>query len=122
MVFVADIPGNLAGGIGKDQAANPIGKSPSLQDDSREASIRATLTRDQHSGVIVTPNIRFTIKDTVDLCPGHCGGVPEQVATIPLSRFEATGLTGDVPFIVEFTAPATEQLPFTIDAKKSVQP
>ena len=122
MIFLDGIPGNLAGGVGKDQVANSIGRSKSAEIDSRKASIKATLARNEDNGLTVTPDIKFTVKDTVDLCPGFCGGVPEQVATIPLSRFEATGLTGDVPFIVEFDAPAGEQLPFTIAAKKSVNP
>ena len=122
MIFVGGIPGNLAGGIGKDQLTNQIGNTPSAQNDSRAATIRATLTRNQDGGLTVTPGIKFTVEDTVDLCPGHCGGLPEQVATVPLSRFEATGLTGDVPFIVEFDAPVSEQTPFTIAASKPLKP
>ena len=38
------------------------------------------------------------------------------VATVPLSRFEATGLTGDVPLIIQFDAPASELGPFLIPA------
>jgi hypothetical protein len=43
------------------------------------------------------------VKDTVDLCPGNCGSDAEQVATVPISWFEATGISGDVPFWVEFS-------------------
>jgi hypothetical protein len=39
-----DIPGNLAGGIGKDETKYPIGKTPSPFNDSRDAKITATLT------------------------------------------------------------------------------
>lgn len=122
MVFIGGIPGNIAGGVGDDQTAHPIGNRPSPQNDSRDALVRATLTRAEDGSVLVAPEIRFTVLDTIDLCPGHCGAPPEHAATIPLSRFEATGVTGDVPFIVEFAAPAAELLPFTIAAKEPPKP
>jgi OOP family OmpA-OmpF porin len=46
--------------------------------------------------------ISYTIRDTVDLCPGNCGTTLEQQATVPMSRWEATGISGDVPFTVKF--------------------
>jgi hypothetical protein len=60
------------------------------------------------------PAITFRILDTIDLCPGDCGAVTEQDATIPMSRFEATGLSGDVPFFVEFPAPAAARSGFDV--------
>ena len=47
-----------------------------------------------------------SVRDTIDLCPGDCGTSLEQIATVPMSQFEATGIAGDVPFTVEFPAPA----------------
>ena len=110
----ADIAGNVAGGIGKDQTSFPIGAKPSPFNDSREAVIKATLTRNADGSLTVAPAIKYTVKDTIDLCPGDCGTSAEQVATVPLSRFEATGLSGDVPLIVKFDAPASELTPFLI--------
>lgn len=52
--------------------------------------------------------------DTVDLRAGPCGGTREQIAAVPLSRFEASGISGDVPFIVAFPAPAADLMPKTI--------
>jgi len=46
--------------------------------------------------------------------PGDCGTWAEQIATVPLSQFEATGISGDVPFTVDFPAPALGD--FSIDA------
>lgn len=121
MIFLSGIPGNLAGGVGKDQLSNPIGAMASRQNDSRDATIRADLSTNPDGTITVTPSVRFTVTDTVDLCPGHCGGTPEQVATVPLSRFEATALTGDVPFVVEFDAPAMALLPFSVQGRASGQ-
>lgn len=103
---IGEIAGNIAGGIGKDQLGNPIGATPSPFNDDRTAVITAELTRTA-TGIHVKPGIVYTIHDTIDLCPGNCGAVTEQDATIPLSRFEATGLSGDVPFEIEFPAPAS---------------
>jgi hypothetical protein len=122
--FPADIAGNIAGGIGKDETSFPIGAQPSPFNDSREAVIRATLTRNPDGSLTVVPDITYTVKDTIDLCPGDCGTAAEQVATVPLSRFEATGLSGDVPLTVQFDAPASELTPFLIPpaAPPSVTP
>lgn len=117
-----DIPGNLAGGIGKDQLAHPIGKQPSPFNDSRDAKITAKLTRNPNGGIHVEPHVRFTVKDTIDLCPGDCGNPEEMKATVAMSRFEASGLVGDVPFTVEFDGTAARMEPWDMDpiSKKPV--
>ena len=97
----SDIPGNLAGGIGKDEKANPVGATPSPQDDERITKGEVSVV-DAGSHFLVTPDLRYTVKDTVDLCPGDCGEKKEQIATIPMSQWEATGISGDVPFTVIF--------------------
>jgi len=109
-----DIAGNIAGGIGADQSAHPFGNQPSPVNDSRAALISATLVRNANGTITVTPSIRYRVTDTIDLCPGNCGTTDEQVATVPLSRFEATGLVGDVPFNIDFDAPASELGAFTV--------
>jgi hypothetical protein len=43
--------------------------------------------------------------DTLDFCPGNCGGRLAQILTVPLSRWEASFISGDVPFTVRFPAP-----------------
>jgi hypothetical protein len=108
-----EVPGNLAGGVGKDQSTCKAGARPSPFNDSRKAIGSATVTRDASGDLLVTPVISYIVKDTIDLCPGDCGTRLEQMATIPISQFEATGISGDVPFTVEFPANAT---PFTISA------
>ena len=50
----------------------------------------------------VLPTIIYKVKDTIDLCPGNCGTKYEQLATVAISQFEATGISGDVPFSVTF--------------------
>jgi hypothetical protein len=107
-------PGNLAGAIGKEQTSCKLGAQPSPVDDARKASVMARLEAAPGGNVLVTPSIYFTVQDTLDLCPGHCGGKPEQVATVPLSRFEATGISGDVPFWVTFAPPADLLAPFEV--------
>jgi hypothetical protein len=101
-----DIPGNLAGGIGNDQVACPSGAKPSPFNDQRLASGTVAFMRTSDTQLNVIPLINYTVKDTIDLCPGDCGTKLEQVATVPLSQFEATGISGDVPFTVEFPAPS----------------
>lgn len=47
-----------------------------------------------------------------DLEDNHGAGRP--LATIPMSHFEATGLSGDVPFVIRFPAPP--DAPFVVPA------
>lgn len=108
-----DIPGNLAGDIGKDQTSCPAGAKPSPFNDERHASGYAEVVRTGNN-ITVTPMIEYTVKDTIDLCPGDCGTTIERIATVPLSQFEATGISGDVPFTVSFSAPSIGS--FTISA------
>jgi hypothetical protein len=109
----AEVPGNLAGGIGTDQSSCAAGARPSSVNDERSVSGNMTIVRDPTGSLTVTPAITYTVKDTIDLCPGDCGNSLEQLATVPISQFEATGISGDVPFSVTFPAPAS---PFTIPA------
>jgi hypothetical protein len=118
----SDIAGNVAGGIGKDETSFRIGAQPSPFNDSREATVKAKLIRRADGSVEVTPIIAYTVKDTIDLCPGDCGTGKEQVATIPLSRFEATGVSGDVPMTIRFPAPAAELNPFVVAAPAPAPP
>ncbi len=115
-----DIPGNLAGGIGKDQLACKSGAQPSPFNDERHASGVVNLERKGSGDITATPAITYLVKDTIDLCPGDCGTALEQVATVPLSQFEATGISGDVPFTVEFPAPAMAT--FTLPAPAASTP
>jgi hypothetical protein len=110
---IGEIPGNIAGGIGKDQAATPIGARPSPQDDARIAKGELTVI-DNGSSLMVMPNLSFTVKDTIDFCPGNCGSEAEQQATVLMSRWEATGMSGDVPYTVNFPAYPPSALPFTV--------
>jgi hypothetical protein len=102
---IGEIPGNIAGGIGKNQTACPVGAKPSPFDDDRAAAGSALVTQNADGSLTVVPAITFTVKDTIDLCPGNCGAKIEQTATVPMSRFEASGVSGDVPFTVQFPAP-----------------
>jgi hypothetical protein len=104
--IINEIPGNIAGGIGKNQLTTPVGAQPAPFDDSRTAVGTATVTKNPDGTMTITTNITFTVKDTIDLCPGNCGATVEQTATRPLSWLEASGVSGDVPFTVEFAAPA----------------
>ncbi len=110
---IGDIPGNLAGGIGKDQAATPIGATPSPQNDERIAKGDVTVV-DAGATLMALPNLSYTVNDTIDLCPGNCGSSKEQFATISMSQWEATGISGDVPFTVDFPSPPLHRLPFII--------
>ena len=104
-----EIPANLAGGIGKNQASCRVGNQPSSMDDSRSASGTVEVTQ-SGTGLLVTPQIVFHVEDTIDLCPGNCGAGAELIATVPMSTWEASGISGDVPFTVDFPAPDVGQL------------
>ena len=114
--YVGDIAGNLAGGIGKNQNACQSGKQPSPFNDERLVDGHATITRLPSGKLSIQPAYHFTVKDTIDLCPGNCGTAQEQLATVPISRFEATGISGDVPFTIDFhpTAPVIEVAPLPV--------
>ena len=114
---IGTAPGNLAGGVGKTQTSCRVGATPSPQDDARALTdVRAALVRNADGSVTVTPTFTFRVLDTVDLCPGNCGSslgvINEQLATVPMSRLEASGVSGDVPFRVEFSGPI--QAPFVV--------
>ncbi len=117
-----EVPGNLVGDFGTDQRANQIGARPSPWDDLRVADLKADLKDNPDGSVTVTPRLVFVVQDTIDLCPGNCGTVDEQQATIPMSRFEATGLTGDVPIIIRFSPPPEKLAPFIVGLKAPTRP
>ncbi len=100
--FPRDVAGNLAGGIGTNQTACKAGAKPSPFNDQRLATVGAEFTPNADGSTTVQPIINYTVKDTIDLCPGDCGTKREQMATVPMSQFEATGISGDVPFTIEF--------------------
>lgn len=99
-----ETPGVLAGGVGVGQAACPVGAKPSTVEDSRTASGTATGTN-SNGTISVSSSIEFKVTDTLDFCPGNCGGSDAQELTVPLSRYEASGISGDEPFTVKFPAP-----------------
>jgi Domain of unknown function (DUF4157) len=99
-----ETPGILAGGVGEGQIACRVGAIPSNVEDGRTATGTATGTN-SNGTILVSSSIQFTVTDTLDFCPGHCGGSDAQELTVPLSRYEATGISGDEPFTVTFPAP-----------------
>lgn len=111
---IGEIPGNIAGGIGITQLSCPVGAKPSPFNDARLANGHVLLVKQANGSIIVFPFISYSVKDTIDLCPGNCGAQIEQLATIPMSMMEASGISGDVPFTVNFLSNTI--LPFTIPA------
>ena len=99
-----DTPGRIAGGVSRSQAACATGAVPSTVNDSRTAAGTAIGTK-SGVGVSVASGITFTVTDSIDFCPGNCGGWVAQSLTVPLSRYEASGISGDIPFTVTFSAP-----------------
>ncbi|WP_157237937.1 DUF4157 domain-containing protein [Desulfobacter curvatus] len=97
---IGEIPGNIAGGIGQQNCS--AGARPSTVDDRRDIEGSASIVRNSPSTVTVFPNMFYVITDTIDLCPGNCGADIEQIATLPMSWLEASGVSGDVPFIVRY--------------------
>lgn len=102
---VNTVPGNIAGGIGTDQLSVRTGALPSPFNDSRTARVRVRVVRGTGGTLTVTPSITYIVRDTIDLCPGDCGADQERIATVPISRWEASGISGDVPYTVRYQAP-----------------
>lgn len=102
----SETPGVLAGGVGVGQVACQVGKIPSGVEDQRTATGTATCTRNSDGSYVVDPDITYTVVDTLDFCPGNPGGYFAKKLTVPLSRYEATDISGDVPFTVKFPAPS----------------
>jgi hypothetical protein len=105
-----DIPGNLAGAIGANEASCKVGAHPSPQNDDRLVRGTAKVTGNTDGSLTVEPDMTFEVHDTIDFCPGDCGTDLEQCATVIMSRLEATAVSGDIPFNVKFPAPAQAAL------------
>jgi hypothetical protein len=102
------IPGLLAGGTGLNQASCSAGNIPSAFADRRLAKVSATVYKSQTlpGRFVVTPQINLRVEDTIDFCPGNCGtGMATLAATVLLSALEASGVSGDVPFLVDYNVP-----------------
>jgi outer membrane protein OmpA-like peptidoglycan-associated protein len=91
------IPGNLAGGFGKN--------SSDAGDDVRNVD-GSFIATNRGAGILaVAATFSFDVLDAVDFCPGAAGGFWAQQITIPMSRFEATPdfPTYDIPFEVVYS-------------------
>ncbi|HEY2858182.1 MAG TPA: DUF4157 domain-containing protein [Terracidiphilus sp.] len=101
------IPGLFAGGTGKTQESCKVGKNTEgAINDARSVVGTVNVIRNNDGTLLLTPNLTFTVVDTIDFCPGNCGGSLAQVLTVPLSRWEASFISGDVPFRVIFPGAA----------------
>ena len=58
--------------------------------------------------MVIKPIVNYTIVNTLDFCPGNCGSsFPLYLGnTVQMSRWEASGISGDVPFTVNFRGPS----------------
>lgn len=93
-----EIPGNIAGGNGDSNYG----------DGSRSVSGDVILTAKKNScdGVVsiaMTTNIKMTVNDAIDFCPGTIAGGLEAFFTTRMALLEANNRAFDVPFTVEFT-------------------
>jgi len=95
------IPGTLAGGIGKNQ--QPIGAKPSpVLDDSRVVRGTVLIETDEAGNRTAVIKPVVSVDDTLDFCPGNPGPIPAQPFTKPFSKCEASQVSGDVPFHLNF--------------------
>jgi hypothetical protein len=95
------IPGNIAGGVGGSDAG------PDLRRITwGTVSFDVTNLPFGKKVVKIEAFVNFEVKDALDFCPGTCGSLGEKaLATLKLSRLEASGEAYDVPFIVRFPGP-----------------
>jgi hypothetical protein len=97
------IPGVTAGGV------SPAPGAP----ESRTLSMKQGLLRRAEvggvtTGVRLSVQFHFVVKDSIDFCPGNIGGFIASHRTIPLSRLEASGMAFPVPFEVHYDGPVLE--------------
>ena len=95
------IPGNIAGGVGSSDAGRDHRKITwgNVSFDITELPFGRRI-------VEIEAYVNFEVKDAIDFCPGFCGAIAEQkLATIKMSRLEASEAAYDVPFIVRFPGP-----------------
>jgi outer membrane protein OmpA-like peptidoglycan-associated protein len=101
------VPGLIAGGIGKTQESCRVGRNTQgAINDARSVTGTVNVIQNPDGSLLLTPSLTFTVVDTLDFCPGNCGGFPGTLLTIPLSRWEASFISGDVPFRVTFSGPS----------------
>ena len=96
-----EIPGNIAGGLGKSRYGRD-----SRQIKGKVDFFRTTDGAGKTTDVRMRTGFRFVVKDAVDFCPlgtGDIGASIEEYLTVPLSRLEASGLANDVPFTVDYS-------------------
>jgi Domain of unknown function (DUF4157) len=106
-----NLPGVIAGGVGKTQATDRRGADTSAaQNDSRNVNgdfrVTATIQSPARLTMHVAPRLTYHVVDTVDFCPGNPGGFFAEFLTLPMSRWEASGISGDVTFELDFPAPS----------------
>lgn len=107
-----NLPGIIAGGVGKTQTGpgNLGANTSAARNDFRDVngSMRVTSQSTGPAGMqlTITPNLEYHVTDTVDFCPGNPGGYFAEFLTVPLSRWEASGISGDVTFELDFPAPS----------------
>lgn len=127
---IGEVPGNLVGGIGANQTSHKIGARPSPFNDFRGVKGKVRVTRLPNGSLRIRPTLTYTVKDTIDFCPGDCGAPMERLATVPMSMFEASGISGDVPVYITFPSPALPPIttspgtvaPPTADGKITARP
>jgi outer membrane protein OmpA-like peptidoglycan-associated protein len=104
-----EVPGLFAGGVGANQGFCTVGANTTgAQPDSRSARVSAEVFKNPDGTLIINPIVIYTVVDTIDFCPGNCGGFFAQHLgnTVQMSRWEASGISGDVPFTVTFQGPS----------------
>lgn len=104
-----EVPGLIAGGVGTNQGFCTVGANTSgAQEDSRSARVSAQVFKNTDGSMVINPIVNYTVVDTLDFCPGNCGGFFAQHLgnTVQMSRWEASGISGDVPFTVNFQGPS----------------
>ena len=96
------IPGLIAGGVSPSAAVM----------ESRSISGKVRLMRPFGlpgvTSVRLRTQLRFTVRDAIDFCPGGKGGPAARLVTVPLSRLEASGMAFAVPFEVHYDGPSME--------------
>ncbi len=102
-----EIPGLMAGGIGKTPPGGTVSQgSDVFGDDYRVIEGKMKITRltmnGKTTGVRFQTDLTFTVGDTIDFCPGNLSSGTESLGTIPSAFLEANGIAHDVGFETTF--------------------
>ena len=97
------VAANLAGGLG-DMLTPDSDFGPDYRVLDGTVTLDSRPARDNRlwASVGVRGTFDWSVYDAIDFCPGNAGGSFQELATIPMSRLEASGIARDIGLLIKF--------------------